>query len=160
MAQTVKNLAAMQETLVRPLGWEDPLKKEMATHSSILARRIPWTEEPSGLYSVGSQTVVHDWVTKAFFFQPSCWSALTGWGPSVASFTPFIHCPSWTTFPTELTCFQSESYSRYHGASNPCLDGADVIALHTDIAPRAPVAAWPVRLLYLIFVGQQTNIWN
>ena len=44
--------------------------------------------------------------------------------------------------------------------SNPCLDGADVIALHTDIAPRAPVAAWPVRLLCLIFVGQQTNIWN
>ena len=117
MAQTVKNLAAMQKTLVRSRGWEDPLKKEMATHSSILAWRIPWTEEPGGLYSVGSQRVVHDWATEAFFFfQPSCWSAFTGWGPSVACFTAFIRCPSWTTLPTELTCFQSESYSRYHGA--------------------------------------------
>ena len=80
----------------------------------------PWTEEPGGLYSVGSQRVVHDWATEAFFFfQPSCWSAFTGWGPSVACFTAFIRCPSWTTLPTELTCFQSESYSRYHGAIQP-----------------------------------------
>ena len=45
----VKNLPAMQETCVQSLGWEDPLKKEMATHSSILAWEIPWTEEPGGL---------------------------------------------------------------------------------------------------------------
>ena len=45
----VKNLSAMQETLVQSLGWEDPLEKEMATHSSILAWEIPWTEEPGGL---------------------------------------------------------------------------------------------------------------
>ena len=51
MAQMVKNLSAMQETRVQFLGWEDPLEKEMATHSSILAWRIPWTEEPDGLYS-------------------------------------------------------------------------------------------------------------
>ena len=51
MAQTVKNLAAMQETWVQSLGWEDPLKEGMATHSSILAWRIPWTEEPDRLYS-------------------------------------------------------------------------------------------------------------
>ena len=49
----VKNLPAMQETQVRSLGWEDPLEKDMATHSSILAWRIPWTEEPSGLQSIG-----------------------------------------------------------------------------------------------------------
>ena len=55
MAQTVKNLPAMQETLVQSLGWEDPLKKGMATHCSILAWRIPRTEEPVGLQSVGSQ---------------------------------------------------------------------------------------------------------
>ena len=48
MAQTVKNLPAMQETQVRSLHWEDPLEKEMATHSNILAWRIPWTEEPGG----------------------------------------------------------------------------------------------------------------
>ena len=49
----VKNLPAMQETQVQPLGQEDPLKKGMATHSSILARRIPWTEGPGGLQSMG-----------------------------------------------------------------------------------------------------------
>ena len=52
LAQKVKNLSAMLKTRVRSLGWEDPLKKEMATHSSILAWRIPWTEEPVGLQSM------------------------------------------------------------------------------------------------------------
>ena len=51
----VKNLLAMQETWVRSLGWEDPLEKEMTTHSSILTWKIPWTEEPGGLQSMGSQ---------------------------------------------------------------------------------------------------------
>ena len=63
VAQTVWNLPAMQETQVRSLGWEDPLEKEIATHSSILAQRIPWTEEPGGLQSMGLQRVRHDWVT-------------------------------------------------------------------------------------------------
>ena len=53
VAQMVRNLPAMQETRVRSLGWEDPLEKEMATHFSILAWRIPWTEEPGGLQSMG-----------------------------------------------------------------------------------------------------------
>ena len=56
----VKNLPAMQETWVRSLGQEDLLEKETATHSSILAQRIPWTEEPGGLQSMGSQKVIHD----------------------------------------------------------------------------------------------------
>ena len=60
MAQTVKNLPVMQEPWVRSLGQEDPLEKEMATHSSILAWRIPWTEELGGLQSMGSQRVGHD----------------------------------------------------------------------------------------------------
>ena len=60
VAQTVKRLPAMRVTLVRSLGWEDPLEKETATHSSILASRIPWTEEPGRLQSVGSQRVRHD----------------------------------------------------------------------------------------------------
>ena len=55
VAQLVKNLPAMQENLVRFLGWEDPLEKEMATHSSILAWKIPWTEEPGRLQSMGLQ---------------------------------------------------------------------------------------------------------
>ena len=62
----VKNLAAMQETQVRSLGWEDPQKKEMVTHSSILAWRIPRTEEPGGLQSMGSQRLGHDKATNTF----------------------------------------------------------------------------------------------
>ena len=60
MAQTVMNLPASQETWVQSLGREDPLEKGMATHSSILAWRIPWTEEPGGLQSMGSLRVRHD----------------------------------------------------------------------------------------------------
>ena len=60
LAQRLKHLPAMWETQVRFLDWEDPLEKEMATHSSILAWRIPWTEEPGGLQSTGSQRVGHD----------------------------------------------------------------------------------------------------
>ena len=59
MAQMVKNLPAMQETRVQSLGWEDPLEESMANHSNILAWRIPWTEEPGGLQSIGSQRVGH-----------------------------------------------------------------------------------------------------
>ena len=59
MAQRVKNLPAMQETQVQSLGQEDSQEKKMATHSSILAWRIPWTEEPGGLQSMGSQRVQH-----------------------------------------------------------------------------------------------------
>ena len=60
VAQTVKDLPAMQETWVRSLGREDPLEKEMTMHSSILAWRLPWTEEPGELQSMGSQRVGHD----------------------------------------------------------------------------------------------------
>ena len=60
VVQTVQRLPAMQETWVRSLGQEDPLEKEMATHSSILAWRIPWTEEPGRLQSMGLQRVKHD----------------------------------------------------------------------------------------------------
>ena len=60
VAQRLKHLPAMWETWVRSLGREDPWEKEMATHSSILAWRIPWMEEPGGLQSTGSQRVGHD----------------------------------------------------------------------------------------------------
>ena len=60
MAQTVKHLPAMQETQVRSLGQEDTLEREMATHSSILAWRISWTEEPGRLQSMGLQRVGHN----------------------------------------------------------------------------------------------------
>ena len=60
MAQLVKNLPTVRETWVQSLGWEDLLEKEMATHSSILAWKIPWMEEPGRLQSMGSERVGHD----------------------------------------------------------------------------------------------------
>ena len=60
VAQTVKRLSTMRETLVRFLGWEDPLENEMAIHSSTIAWKIPWIEEPGRLQSMGSQRVRHD----------------------------------------------------------------------------------------------------
>ena len=68
MAQIAKNLPAMQETQIPSLGQEVPLEKGMATHSSILARRIPWTEEPGGLHPTGSRRVEHGGATNTFAF--------------------------------------------------------------------------------------------
>ena len=68
MLQTVKNLSEMQKNRVQSLGWEDPLEKEMTTHSSILAWRIPWTEEPGGLQSMRSWRIRHDLATNTFIF--------------------------------------------------------------------------------------------
>ena len=67
VAQRLKRLPARRETRVRSLGQEDPLEKEMATYSSILAWRIPWKKEPGRLQSMGSQRVGHDWVTSLSF---------------------------------------------------------------------------------------------
>ena len=64
----VKNLPAMWEIQVQFLGWEDPLEKGMATHSSILSLKILWTEESNGLWSMGSQRVRHNWLTNTFTF--------------------------------------------------------------------------------------------
>ena len=66
VAQMVKNLPAMQKTQAWSLGWENPLEKGMATHSSILAWRIPWTEEPGGLQFMRLQRGGHDWGTNTF----------------------------------------------------------------------------------------------
>ena len=70
----VKNLPAKQEMWVWLLGWEDPLKKEMATHSSILTGEIPWTEEPGRLQFLGSQRVRYDWVTNATWTTNTTWT--------------------------------------------------------------------------------------
>ena len=68
LAQMVRNLPAMQETQVQFLGWYNPLEKGMAAHSGTIAWRIPWTEEPSRLQSLGSQRVGHNWVINTFPF--------------------------------------------------------------------------------------------
>ena len=85
---SVKNFPAVQETKVWPLGQEDPLLKGMATHSSVLIWKIPWTEEPGTLQSLGSQRVGHDWVTNTHTHTPfgqSCMGVLatstTSWNP-------------------------------------------------------------------------------
>ena len=89
VAQTVKHLSAMQETWVQSLGWEDPLEKEMAAHSSILAWKIPWTAEPARLQFMGSQRVRHDWVTSLHFLCVTLWLGANQWlaeakpGPSL-----------------------------------------------------------------------------
>ena len=68
VVQVVKNLPAMQETQIKSLGQEDPLEKEKATQSSILAWRIPWTEEPGRLQSMGSQRIRHDGATNTYTY--------------------------------------------------------------------------------------------
>ena len=80
----IKNLPAIQETQetqVLSLGWEDPLEEGMATHSSTLAGRIPWTEEPGGLQSMGLQRVEHDWTTQ------HAHKDSRGWDGQIASLT-------------------------------------------------------------------------
>ena len=78
VAQMVKRLSTTQETWVWSLGWEDPLEKEMAIHSSTVAWKIPWTEEPGRLQSMGSQRVGHDWGTSLSISGPEklCFLAL------------------------------------------------------------------------------------
>ena len=93
-AQRLKRLPPMRETWVRSLGREDPLEKEMATHSSILAWRIPWTEEPGRLQSTGSQRVGHDWVTSPHLTSPQ---------GSLACCSPWGHKESDTTEWLNLT---------------------------------------------------------
>ena len=78
MAQVVKCLPAMRETWVQYLGWEEPLEKEIATHSSTLAWKITWMEEPGRLQTMGSQRVGHYWVTlHSFFLSIPGYSCLT-----------------------------------------------------------------------------------
>ena len=84
VAQRLKCLPAMLKTWVWPLGREDPLEKEMATHSSIRAWRIPWTEEPGRLQSTGLQRVGHDWATLLHFMPRS--GIAGSYGSSIVSF--------------------------------------------------------------------------
>ena len=73
----VKNPPAMQETWVRFPGWDEPQKKGMVTHFIILAWRIPWTEEPSGLQSMGPQRVGYNWATNSYEREPKVWPVLS-----------------------------------------------------------------------------------
>ena len=112
VAQTVKNLPAMQETSVRSLDWEDPPEKEMATHSSILAWRIPWTEKPDRLQSMGLQRVGHNWVT---FTQR--------WSLSITIKTCWRHSRVHCMLLVCFTLFEHHTVCVYknHGFDDTCL---------------------------------------
>ena len=99
VAQTVKNPPPMQETWAWSLGWEDPLVEGMATHSSILAWRIPWTEEPRGLQSMGLQGVGNNWVTEQQQYKMD----LTFSGPWA-----FQWHPCWTNDKRPFSCREVE----------------------------------------------------
>ena len=132
----------MWETWVWSLGWGDPLEKEMVTHSSILAWRIPWTEKPGRLQSMGSQRVGHDWATSSFtlVLSQSFWlRVLPGgaclvqprWMPerrilggswtSAISFWPFLNSSCWwrlisSVFLSRTSCHKTTHANGYYGA--------------------------------------------
>ena len=100
IAQMVKRLPTMQETWVQSLGWEDTLEKEMATHSSILAWKIPWMEEPGWLLSMGSQRVGHDWLSNfTTYLLRFLRQELSGL-PFLVQWTTF--CQNSSPWPTDL----------------------------------------------------------
>ena len=94
VAQRLKRLPAMRETRVGSLGREDPLEKEMATHSSTLAWRIPWREEPSRLQSMGSQRVGHDWATNYYYYSISATRVVSSAYLRLLIFLPAILIPA------------------------------------------------------------------
>ena len=96
VAQLVKNLTAMQKIQVQSLGWEDPLKEEMATHPSILAWRIPWTEEPGGLQSMGLQRVGDNWATNTLFLKWIQW--FPHWLLIVIATIKHLLLPTWCQY--------------------------------------------------------------
>ena len=100
VAQMVKNLPAMWETWVRSLDQQDPLEKGMATYSSVLAWRIPWTEEPGGLQSMGSQRVGHDWATNTHTQLINTHTHTSVWVFQISSLIKQKECN--TTFGTVL----------------------------------------------------------
>ena len=115
MPQTIKNLPALQETRVRSWGREDPLEKGMATHSSILAWRIPQTEEPGGLQFMGSQRVRHDWVTK-HTHRYTFWIYFGVWSKTKMKFI-FFFIKKWLS--SYLVPFPGKTYFPRQGIAFP-----------------------------------------
>ena len=123
VAQRLKRLPAMQETWVLSLGREHPLEKEMATHSSILAWRIPWMEEPGGLQSTGSQRVGQNWSTSlsvSLTFSSCLWSFPASGSFPVSQFFTF-RWPKYWSFS-----FSSSPSNEYSGLTSFRIDGFDL----------------------------------
>ena len=116
VAQMVKTLPAVWETQVQSLGWEDPLEKGMATDSSILAWRIPWTEEPGGLQSTGSQRLGHDWATNTFTFRFQA-TDLNSWPRSGQASIPVTSDFQMLYFLSHFPPHSTPSYKMHHTAT-------------------------------------------
>ena len=134
MAQMVKTLSAMQETWVLFLGQEDALKKGMTIHSSILAWRIPWTEEPGGLQSMGSQRVRHDW---ACILSEEVWP---WWQGYVSKTVKWIHmvCDHLSLQPLETTKLVTYPF--------PNRNGKSFRASHSDQRAAKQTSHHPLRI--------------
>ena len=131
----VKNLPAMRENRVRSLGWEDPLEKEMPTHSSILVWRIPGTEELDELQSMGSQRVRHDWATNSFSF--------------IIAKQPWSLSNVFFFFPSSLqVCFVLHFINEMYMLSYPCILGIN------------PTLSWCVILLVCYWILFPNICWN
>ena len=105
VAQTVKRLSTMWGTRVRSLGWEDPLEKKMAIHSSTIAWKIPWTEDPGRLQSMGSQRVGHDWATSHSFIHQ--FSSVVQLCPTLCNPNGLQHARLSCLPPTPRSCSNS-----------------------------------------------------
>jgi len=116
VTQIVKNPPAMWETWVRSLGWEHPLEKCMDIHSSIQAWRIPWTEEPGGLLSMGLQRIKHDWASKH----------------SIYSIHPSIHL---SIYPSIHTCIHPSIHLSIHLSIHPSIHLSIYPSTHPSIYP-------------------------
>ena len=114
MAQRVKDLPAVQETWVQSLGREDLLEKGMATHSSLLAWRIPGTGEPGGLQSIGSQRVGHDWVTFPFSFTLQYHVGFCHISTWISYGSIYVPTLPTSTLSTPLCCQRSLDLSSLH----------------------------------------------
>ena len=149
VAQMVKRLPTMRETWVQSLGREDLLQKEMTTHSSILAWKIPWMEEPGGLQSMGSQRVGHDWATT---LTQLLYSTVVVFAIHAHESATGVHVsPSWTPLPPPSPSHPSGS-SQCTGPEHPvsCIkpglaiyftyDNIHVSVLFSQIIPPSPSA--------------------
>ena len=149
----------MQEIQVRSLGQEDPLEKGMAAHSSVLAWRIPWTEEPGRLQSMGSQGVRYDWATSTFTFRLAfCWFFMSSSAPwaslgcwnrvlSTLSLPHVFGCLGWAECALynagERDCsFKLEAYCSY------CQVSLLHLSCHLSIQPSIQLINKPVLILH------------
>ena len=141
VAQTVKNLPAKQETQVWSLGWEDRLEKGIETHSSILAWRIPWTEDSGGLQSMGSQRVRHDWATNTFTFIKKY--VTIAYITSQECFYTFFTWPKFVFLP-QAPCYYWQMLTAWCNSDSLCtkLKELFVLSSRSLLVPLCGVGGW------------------